>query len=147
MFQPVLTAAGLLIQGTLWRFEYEIGCQEDRLLFTERYQKHRNSQVGEEIFFHVLAELQKSDLAPLAKALFSEDLRSLLEPAIPTSPRDPDDHSDTNRMWWVVDRVMTTGTFHIAVPQEKSPMCQAHEETFVLFANPPQRTLSIHPTS
>ena len=57
IFRPVLTAAGPLIQGTLWGFGQKIDCQEERSLFTERYQNHRTWDVGQEIFFYILAEL------------------------------------------------------------------------------------------
>ena len=150
IFPPILTAAGPSIQGTLWGFEHTVNCQEERSLFTERYQNYRTWDIGQEIFFYVLAELQRLDFAPLAKAIFastrfrklppylSENLRSLLEPAMPTTPKDPDDHWDTNRMWWLVDCVMTTGKFYVAVPGERSALCRAHDEIFVLFANPPK---------
>ena len=150
IFQPVLTAAGPLIQGTLWAFEQTLDCQEERLLFAERYQKGRNWDLGEEIFFYLLAGLQKSVSAPLAKALFastrfrvlppyiSDELRLLLEPAIPTTPKDPADHWDTSRIWWLVDCVMNTGAFHVAVPMETSTVCRAHDETFVLLAKSPE---------
>ena len=33
---------------------------------------------------------------------------------------------------------MTTGAFYVAEPEERSTLCRAHDEAFVLFAKPPQ---------